>query len=93
VDGVLRIGVRVRSGASRDAVGGRYGHDALVVAVTARAVDGAASRAVVAAMATAFGLHRADVEIVNGATARSKTLALRGDPAVLERRRRDLLGP
>jgi uncharacterized protein len=87
----LRLTVRVRPGASRAVVGGRYGTDQLVVAVTARAVKGAANRAVIAAIAAAFGVRRAEVEIISGLTARSKTVLVRGDLVALQRRRDELL--
>jgi uncharacterized protein (TIGR00251 family) len=88
----LRVSIRVRPGATRNAVGGRYGADALVVAVSARAVDGAANRAVVAAVAAAFGVRHSDVEIVAGQTSRSKTVAVHGNRRMLEPRLRFLLG-
>jgi uncharacterized protein len=87
----LRVSVRVRPGASRPAVGGRYGPDALVVAVSARAVDGAANRAVVDAVGAAFGVRRGDVEIVLGAASRSKVVRILGDPAILAARLAALL--
>jgi uncharacterized protein len=71
----LRISVRVRPGARRDAVGGSWAAPrgpALVVAVRARAVEGAANAAVVAALAAAFGVRRGDVEIVAGARGRDQ---------------------
>jgi uncharacterized protein (TIGR00251 family) len=92
MSGELRTVVRVRPGASRVGVGGRYGDDQLVVAVAARAVDGAANKAVVQALADAFGVRRADVEIISGHTARSKTISVRGDPEALERRLTQLRG-
>lgn len=78
----MRIGVRVRPGASRTRVGGTYG-DRLVVAVTPRAVDGAATQAALAAVAEAFGLRRRAVTLVTGATSRDKVfeLALADDAA------------
>ena len=89
----LRVTIRVRPGASRVAVGGRFGADQLVVAVAERAVDGAANRAVIAALAAAFGVRRADVEIVSGRTARSKTITVRGDRGALGQRLAELLEP
>jgi uncharacterized protein (TIGR00251 family) len=92
-DGV-RFAVRVRPGARRDEVGGtREGPrgPALVVAVRARAVEGAANAAVVAALAAAFGARRGDVEIVTGARGRDKLVAVRGDPARLSARLAELL--
>jgi uncharacterized protein (TIGR00251 family) len=88
---VLRVTVRVRPGASRTAVGGRYGADALVVAVAARAVDGAANRAVIEALAQAFSIRPREVRIVTGATARSKIVTLQGDHDALAGRLTDLL--
>lgn len=70
-----RLAVRVRPGASRTAVRGAYG-DRLVVAVTARAVDGAATEAVLAAVADAFGVRRRHVHLVTGATSRDKVIGL-----------------
>jgi uncharacterized protein (TIGR00251 family) len=67
----VRFAVRVRPGARREAVGGRYG-DALVVAVTAPAVEGKATDAVRKALARAFGVRRQDVVIVAGERSRDK---------------------
>lgn len=92
----LRVTVRVRPGSSRDAVGGRYGDpgaDALVVAVTARAVEGAATRAVLEALARAFGVRARDVTLVAGERSRTKIVSVAGDPEVLTRRLSELLGP
>jgi hypothetical protein len=75
----VRIAIRVRPGASRAAVGGRYGdgHDApLVVAVTARAVDGAATDAAVRAVAGALGIPAYAVRLVTGARSRTKILEI-----------------
>ena len=68
-----RVAIRVRPGASRTRVGGRYG-DRLVVAVTARAVDGAATEAALLALARALGCRRRDVRLVTGATSRDKVV-------------------
>jgi uncharacterized protein len=92
----VRVAVRVRPGARCDAVGGRWAGPrgpALIVAVRARAVEGAANAAVVAALAAAFGLRRADVEIVAGAHGRDKVVALRGHHrAELDARLAELMG-
>jgi uncharacterized protein YggU (UPF0235/DUF167 family) len=56
-------------------VGGRYG-DALVVAVTARAVDGKATEATLRAVAEAFGVRRRAVRLVVGATNRTKVVEI-----------------
>jgi len=58
-------------------VGGRYGDGsdaALVVAVTARTVDGAATAAVLKAVAAAFDVRLRDVTLISGATHRTKVL-------------------
>lgn len=74
--------VRVKPGASRTRVGGGYGDPpALVVAVSAPAVDGRANDAVVAALADALDLRRADIAIVSGHTARSKGVRIDADVA------------
>ena len=88
----MRITVRVRPGASRVAVGGRYGNGELVVAVTARPVDGAANRAVVAAVAGAFGVARRAVDVVSGDRSRTKIVSVDGDPDLLRVRLEELLG-
>jgi uncharacterized protein (TIGR00251 family) len=90
----VRIPVRVRPGARRHAVGGSWAAPrgpALVVAVRARAVEGAANAAVVAALAVAFGVGRGDVEIVAGARGRDKLVALRGDRTALAARLAELI--
>lgn len=76
-DGGVRLTVRVRPGASRTRVGGRYGaEEVLVVCVAQRAVDGAATAAVCRAVAASFGLRTREVTLVAGATARTKVLDL-----------------
>jgi uncharacterized protein len=86
------VTVRAKPGASRAVVGGRYGDGAvLVVAVNAPAVDGRATEAVLAAVAEAFGLRRRDVDLVTGATSRTKTVRVVGDPVALQARLDGLL--
>lgn len=90
----MRISVRVRPGARRDDVGGTWAGPhgpALVVAVRARAVEGAANAAVVAALAAAFAVRRGDVEIVTGVRGRDKVVAVRGDREVLAARLAELM--
>ena len=66
-DGVVRFSIRVRPGASRTVVGGL--HDgALVVRVTARAVDGKATEAALQAVAEAIEVRRSAVSLVTGAS-------------------------
>lgn len=56
-------------------MGGRWGDaEVLGVAVSARAVDGAATVAVCAAVAKAFGVRGRDVVLVTGERSRTKVL-------------------
>ena len=81
----MRVSIRVRPGSARPGVGGS--HDgALVVRVSAPAVDGRATAAVLAAIAAAFGVRPHAVRLVTGATSRTKVVDVDGaDPAVLDR--------
>ncbi|MEU4392776.1 DUF167 domain-containing protein [Kribbella sp. NPDC023855] len=90
----MRVLVRVRPGASRTAVGGRYdgpGGPALVVAVAARAVEGQATKAVLQAVAAAFGVRNSAVTLVRGATSRDKLVDVQGDEGDLRPRLEKLL--
>jgi len=74
----VRVTIRVKPGSSRSRVGGdRDG--ALVVAVTARAVDGRATESALAALADALGVRRRDVSLVTGATSRTKVVEVNVD--------------
>jgi uncharacterized protein YggU (UPF0235/DUF167 family) len=76
----VRVALRVRPGAGRTAVGGS--HDgALVVRVAARAVDGRATEAALAAVASALGVRRREVALVSGATSRTKVIEVPDDCA------------
>lgn len=77
----MRVAVRVRPGASRTRVGGRHG-ERLVVAVQARAVDGAATEAALAAVADALGVRRRHVALHTGTTSRDKVVDV--DDAVVD---------
>jgi uncharacterized protein len=81
----VRITIRVKPGAAHPGVGGE--HDgALVVRVSARAVDGQATAAALAAVASAFGVRGQAVTLVTGKASRTKILDVAGaDPAVLDR--------
>lgn len=86
-DGLL-VSLYVQPGASRPQVGGtRAG--ALLVRVRARAVEGAATAEVLAAVATAFAKRPREVHVVRGATARHKVVRIEGSSdhlrAALER--------
>ena len=88
---VARLAVRVRPGASRTRVG-RVRGDRLVVAVSARAVDGAATEAVLVAVADALGLRPRQVRLLTGRRSRDKVLEIELAAQELERRVRMLEG-
>ena len=72
--GYMRITIRVRPGSAHPGVGSEHA-GALVVRVSARAVDGKATEAAlaaVAAVADAFGVRRSAVTLVSGASSRTK---------------------
>lgn len=79
----MRVTIRVKPGARKEAVGGRHG-DALIVAVQAPPVEGKANEAVRKALAKAFGVRRQDVVIVAGEKGRDKVVELPDDQARLD---------
>jgi len=82
----------VRPGSSRSRVAGEHA-GALAVSVTAKAVDGAATDAALAAVAAALGVSRRQVWLLRGATGRRKLLGVGLPRAELDRRLVDLLAP
>ncbi|WP_433302681.1 DUF167 domain-containing protein [Actinoplanes sp. CA-030573] len=75
----LSVPVRVRPGAGRDRVGGRYEGPhgpALIVAVSAPAVDGKATEAARRALAGALAVRAGDVTLRIGATSRDKVFTV-----------------
>jgi uncharacterized protein YggU (UPF0235/DUF167 family) len=63
------------------------------VAVSARAVDGAATEAALRAVAEALGMPRRAVVLITGATSRDKVLGVFSeDPDTVRELVRDLLG-
>ncbi|HEX6454778.1 MAG TPA: DUF167 domain-containing protein [Trebonia sp.] len=85
------MAIRVKPGSARPKVGGRHG-DAIVVAVSPRAVDGKATEAALHAVADAFGVRRRDVTLVTGATSRDKVVEIAADPVAVGTCRDMLLG-
>jgi uncharacterized protein len=80
---VVRLTLRVRPGSAHPGVGGEHA-GALVVRVSARAVDGQATAAALAAVAAAFGVRRQAVTLIAGRSSRTKIVEVAGaDPAVL----------
>lgn len=67
----MRVTIRVKPGSARARVGGRHG-DALVVSVTARAVEGKATKAALEALAEALGCRNREVILVTGSNSRTK---------------------
>jgi len=89
----LRIPIRVKPGSSRTRVGGRHGDRSLIVAVTAKAIDGAATEAALRAVAEALGMPRRAVVLITGSTSRDKVLGVSSeDPETLRELVRELLG-
>jgi uncharacterized protein (TIGR00251 family) len=81
--------IHVTPRARRAGVGGARG-DALRVAVTAPPVEGEANAACVKALARAFRVRRADVELDPAARSRRKRVHIRGDRGALESRLSEL---
>ncbi len=82
---MVRITVWVRPGSARPGVGGER-DGALVVRVSARAVEGQATEAALTAVAAAFGVRRHAVTLVAGASSRTKIVEVEGaDPGTLDR--------
>lgn len=75
-DGVV-LDLRVQPGAARTAVAGRYG-DAIKVKVSAPTADGRANAAVLALVAQELGVRPHQVELVSGASSRTKRVLVTG---------------
>lgn len=93
--GGVVVAVRVKPGASRTRVGGSHHGPhgpALVVAVTAPAVDGRATEAARRALADALGVRAAAVSLRTGATSRDKLFVVTGPEAEIAERVRGLRG-
>lgn len=86
-DGV-RLSVRAKPATSRprpprlvDIGEGRY---ALEISVNAPAEDGKANKAILEQLAAFLGLKKAQLSINGGASARLKTIAIEGNPEILQ---------
>jgi hypothetical protein len=74
-----RFAIRAKPGAAKQSVGGSHPGPhgpALIVAVTAPAVDGKANDALRKALAAALNVRRADIDIVVGDHGRDKIIAV-----------------
>lgn len=91
--GGVTLLARVTPGARRDAVEGvtqTADGPALRLRVAAPPVEGAANAAVIALLAKALGVRRAEVSLLGGGTSRLKPLAVAGEPAALAGRLAEL---
>jgi uncharacterized protein len=83
---VTRVRLRVVPGATRSTVVGRHGQ-AWKIRVTAPADRGAANNAVLNVLSDALAVHRRDLTLVSGHTARDKIVEIDGlTPADAEAR-------
>lgn len=83
------VAVRVRAGARRTQVGGRYDGPygpAIVVRVTAPPVEGRATEAVLVEVARALRVRRRDLALRAGTMSRDKLITVADPPADLESR-------
>jgi uncharacterized protein len=83
----MRFAIRVAPGSARPGIGGQR-EGALLVRVSAPAIDGRATEAALAAVAGAFGVRRRAVTLISGASSRTKIVDVAGgDPDILSRLR------
>jgi uncharacterized protein (TIGR00251 family) len=76
-DGAVTLCVKVVPRASKNQIVGIEG-DALKIRLNAPPVEGKANDALIEFLANALGVHRAQIEIVTGHTARRKIVRVRG---------------
>jgi uncharacterized protein (TIGR00251 family) len=85
----VRLTVRVRPGASRNEVGGRYASGeppTLLAKVAAPAKEGRANAALIEVLAEELALPKSAIRIVAGAKSKTKVVEIAGaDPALVER--------
>ncbi|HHI81605.1 MAG TPA: DUF167 domain-containing protein [Rhizobiales bacterium] len=86
--GILRVRATPKS--SRDEITGIHeaadGALSLKVAVRAQPEKGKANKAVIAVLSKRLKIARSQFEVASGNTARQKTIAITGDPALLKNR-------
>ena len=87
---MIRFAVHVHPGSSQKKAGGEY-DGALVVHVTSRAIEGAATNEALSVLAAAFDVRPSAVHLVRGVRSRTKLVAIKGDDDRLRQRLKDLL--
>lgn len=92
----VRLAVRLTPRANRNGLDGVTtgpdGRPALQIRLVALPVEGAANKALVAYLAGALGLRKADISIRSGQAARLKILHLSGDSASIMARLTEWIG-
>ena len=84
----VRLKVRIKPNARREAIEPAAANERIRVSVTAPPVDGKANRALVALLATAFDVPKSRIVIVSGLAARDKTVEIRAPGRMPESLRR-----
>lgn len=77
IPGGCTLCVRVHPGAKRNAINGTYA-DAAKISLTASPSDGRANMALIDFLAEQIGVPRRSIELIAGATSRTKTLRITG---------------
>lgn len=77
-DGAVRFGVHVKPRSSRSRIEGVREDGALIVALHAPPVEGAANKELVALLASALGVKKAAVTIASGHNGRRKVIEVAG---------------
>jgi uncharacterized protein (TIGR00251 family) len=91
-DGTVLLRLHVQPGAGRSAVVGRHG-DALKVRVAAPPEGGRANDAVLGLLAETLGVKPAELELVGGASSRSKRVRIKGvEPEDVKKRLENAVG-
>ncbi|MEY2478733.1 MAG: uncharacterized protein QOG87_4048 [Actinomycetota bacterium] len=91
-EGTVLVRLHVQPGAGRAAVVGRHG-DALKVRVAAPPTGGRANDAVLELLAEVLGVKAADLELVGGASSRSKRVRVTGvEPDDVRKRLENAVG-
>lgn len=81
----IRLRVHVLPGASKNAIAAVRA-DQLTIKLPARAVEGAANKALVAFVSKAFAVSKSCVTLEQGARSRDKVLSIKGDTVAITAR-------